>query len=182
MHLHLVTFSAGGLPVIAGTAESDPAAPAPSGSHAAQPHAVGGRDASFGTPGVSGSTGLQGTPAAGFRGRPSRSGSQPSQAGGHRAGAGGDRRRSMSQMTEHSSPGGPSPLDRGGWRGDLGQFQGQRARLQDRRRSFSVPLSPVASVVRKSLPVKLAAHHARCKASSDTRAVRDVVKLQTAHR
>lgn len=141
----------------AGTAESDPVVPAPSGSNAAPPRAASGREASFGTPGLSGGRGTQGTPRSARNGRPSFSGSQPSLGGNRRRSVGGDRRRSMSQMTEHSSPAGPSPLDRGGWRGDLGQFQGQRARLQDRRRSFSVPLSPVASAVHN-----LAASTPRC--------------------
>lgn len=118
--------------------------PAPSGSNAAPPRSASGREASLGTPGLSGG---RGTPRSVRNGRPSVSGSQPSLEGSRGRSVVGNSRRSTSQMTEHSSPAGPSPMDRSGWRGDLGQFQGPRARLQDRRRSFSVPLSPIASAV-----------------------------------
>lgn len=119
--------------------------PLPSGSNAAPPEASAGREASLGT-GSSGGRAVQGTPSA-RGGRPSFSGGRPSLEGNRRRSLTGNRRRSLSQMSEGAAAG-PSPLDRSGWRGDLGQFQGPRARMQDRRRSFSVPLSPVPSAVR----------------------------------
>lgn len=115
---------------------------------AAQPSQSNGGEASFGMSGQSGGQGANGTPHA------RRAGARPSFSGGRRTSLdaqdwrrrslSGSRRRSLSQAFSE----GPSPLHRPGWRGDLGQFQGPRGRLQDRRRSFSVPLSPVASVVR----------------------------------
>lgn len=116
--------------------------PLPSGSNAAPPEASTGREASLGT-GFSGGRAVQGTPSV-RGGRPSFSGGLPSLEGNRRRSLTGNRRRSLSQMSDGAAAG-PSPLDRNGWRGDLGQFQGPRARMQDRRRSFSVPLSPVAS-------------------------------------
>lgn len=133
-------------PLSTGTAESEPM-PLLSGS-AAQPSQSNGGEASFGMSGLSGGQGANGTPHA------RRAGARPSFSGGRRTSLdaqdwrrrslSGSRRRSLSQAFSE----GPSPLHRPGWRGDLGQFQGPRGRLQDRRRSFSMPLSPVASVVR----------------------------------
>ena len=105
--------------------------PLPSGSALLRRQSTGG-EPSFGTggtPGISQGAGTARTPHSVRTGsrRPSVSGGRPS------------------MSADRGTPF-PSPLNPG-WRGDMGQFQGQRGRLQDRRRSFSVPLSPASQVL-----------------------------------